>query len=298
MMKTSVLDFIDSNTLRQHLSGQVLEPAIECILIAQCYNRAFEDKLEALQERYDTYSTEEFKKGVYNSWAEDFKSTLKAYISLKRDTLSEAYKANNDDVYVIDSDDSKIDKSIWKTLEAAIDIARRMLDDDEGCTIIKRKTDDSSYKRIQIFLNTNKDIYDISSLSYSDKEFEIEYGIQHAYAELPHLYENGDILRCCDNYSVIADVIRHETLPPYMVHSDYTDMCLYCLGYYNDKVHSCGGSFGHEHIPLLKAEICSEDELPEGQKILLALSRLFKGKIRIVDFLESYSNRDMEYLLK
>ena len=165
-------------------------------------------------------------------------------------------------------------------------------------SLLKRKTDDSSYKRIQIFLNTNKDIYDVSSLSYSDKEFEIEYGIQYAYAELPHLYEKGDIVRCGDNYSVIADVIRHETLPPYMVHSDDTDMCLYCLGYYNDKVHSCGGSFGHEHIPLLKAEICSKDELPEGQKTLLALSRLFKGKIRIVDFLESYSNRDMDYLLK
>lgn len=297
-MKRSVLDFIDSNTLRQHLSGQVLEPAIECILIAQCYNRTLEDKLEALQERYDTYSTEEFKKGVYNSWAEDFKSTLKEYISLKKATLSEAYKANDDDVYVIESDDSKIDKSVWKTLEAAIDIARRALDDDEGFTIIKRKTDDSSYKQIKIFLNNHKDIYDISSLSYSDKEYEIEYGIQHAYAELPHLYEKGDILRYGDNYSVIADVIRHETLLPYMVHSDDTDMSMYCLGYYNNKIHSCGGSFGHEHIPLLKAEICSEDELPEEQKIIWALSRLFKGEIRIVDFLEAYSNRDMDYLLK
>ena len=32
-MKTSVLDFIDSATLREHLCGQKLEPAIECILI-------------------------------------------------------------------------------------------------------------------------------------------------------------------------------------------------------------------------------------------------------------------------
>ena len=71
-----------------------------------------------------------------------------------------------------------------------------------------------------------------------------------------------------------------------------------CVCYYNDKVHSCGGSFGHEHIPLLKAEICSEEELPEEQKPLLAISRLFKEKIRIVDFLESYSNRDMDYLVK
>lgn len=34
-MKTSVLDFIDSDTLREHLSNQTLEPAIECILIVR-----------------------------------------------------------------------------------------------------------------------------------------------------------------------------------------------------------------------------------------------------------------------
>ena len=33
--KTSVLDFIESNTLRLHLKGHSLVPAIECILIAQ-----------------------------------------------------------------------------------------------------------------------------------------------------------------------------------------------------------------------------------------------------------------------
>lgn len=76
-MKTSVLGFIDSKTLRQHLSGQTLAPAVECILIAQCHCRSLEDKLEALQERYKHYSAEDFKKGVYNSWTEDFKKALK-----------------------------------------------------------------------------------------------------------------------------------------------------------------------------------------------------------------------------
>lgn len=34
-MKTTVLDFIDSDTLREHLRNQTLEPAIECILIVR-----------------------------------------------------------------------------------------------------------------------------------------------------------------------------------------------------------------------------------------------------------------------
>ena len=76
-MKRSLLDFIESNTLRQQLSGQQLEPAIECILISRCSIRKLTEKLEALQERYDTYSADDFKKGVYNSRANDFKSALK-----------------------------------------------------------------------------------------------------------------------------------------------------------------------------------------------------------------------------
>ena len=61
-MKTSVLDFIDSDTLREHLSNQVLEPAIECILIVHSRKCSIEKKLEALKEIYDTYSAEDFNR--------------------------------------------------------------------------------------------------------------------------------------------------------------------------------------------------------------------------------------------
>ena len=64
-MKTSVLDFIDSDTLREHLRNQTLEPAVECILIVRSRRCSIEKKLEALKERYDTYSKEDFNKGTY-----------------------------------------------------------------------------------------------------------------------------------------------------------------------------------------------------------------------------------------
>ena len=296
-MKTSFLDFIESNTLRQHLSGQQLEPAIECILISQSYTRSLENKLEALQERYDTYSTEEFKKGVYNSWADNFRSTLKEYISIKQAQLAEVNKAKANEVYVIDSDYSGIHMSVCKTFESAVNLANNELNDDEGCIIIKRKTDDNSNNIMKIFLNDNKEIYDISLLGINETEFGKEYAIQNAYAELPHLYKVGDILRYRERYAVVADATRHESLPEYMKHSDDTDMCLYCLGYYEDSTHSCGGAFGHEHIPLLKAELCVEDELPDSYRPLLAVSKLFKGELRTVDFLEMYSSGRVDYLL-
>ena len=79
-MKTPVLDFIDSDTLREHLSNQTLEPAIECILIVHSRKCSIQKKIEALKERYDTYSEEEFNKGTYYCREKDFKSALKEYI--------------------------------------------------------------------------------------------------------------------------------------------------------------------------------------------------------------------------
>ena len=49
-MKTPVLDFIDSDTLREHLSNQTLEPAIECILIVHSRKCSIQKKIEALKE--------------------------------------------------------------------------------------------------------------------------------------------------------------------------------------------------------------------------------------------------------
>ncbi len=292
-MKNNVLDFIESKTLRQQLSGKQLEPAIECILIAQCYNRTLEDKLEALQERYEAYSAEEFKKGVYNSCADNFREALKWYISYKEMLLKDIEIADENTVYVLATETYAIDRATWSTLDDVLNATKR-LSDDESFTIIKQKMNNPLYDRKVITFNPKIGILNIFILGRAEEELLIE----NAYAELPHLYEKGDIVRCGDDYAVVADVIRHETLPPYMIHSDDIDMCLFCLGYYEDKMHSCGGSFVHEHISLLKAEICSEEELPEKYRPLIAISRLFKGEIRIVDFVEMYSNRDIDSLIK
>ena len=55
-MKYNIIDFMDSDTLREMLRGKQLEPAIECILIAQSEKQSMEHKLAALSERADAYS--------------------------------------------------------------------------------------------------------------------------------------------------------------------------------------------------------------------------------------------------
>ena len=293
-MKTSVLDFIDSNTLRRHLSDQKLEPAIECILIANCRSRSLEEKLEALQERYDAYSDEDFKRGIYNFRGGDFRNALREYTEYKRSVLTEIHNADRNCVYAISAEYAYVDGQLRSTLDAAVREAKDTLDDDESCLITKRRIDEGIGNSIQIRLNENKEIYDVSVMWYDDTDWDIA----DSYADLPHLYKPGDIVRYCDSYSVVAEVTRFEKLPPYMVHSDYTDMCLFCLGYGKDSLHSCGGSFGHEHIPILGAEICNEEDVPDYYRPLIAVSRFYRGEIRFIDFIEMYSNRAIDKLIR
>lgn len=139
-MKNNVLDFIESKTLRQHLSGQVLAPAVECILIAQCRCRSLEDKLKALEERYETYSTEDFKKGAYNSFANDFKNALYKYINYKQLLLNDFENTDGDKVFVISADEYVVEGTVYRSLDKAIKIAREKLQD-ECCSIVKRSID-------------------------------------------------------------------------------------------------------------------------------------------------------------
>ena len=284
-MKTSVLNFIESNTLRQHLKGQTLAPAIECIIIAQCREKRLADKVEALKERYDSYSAEDFKNGIYNSFSHDFKQALCEYINYKESMLDSLGKNEEDQVFVISSGICLTDGLICKSFEQAVRVVKEN-NNDECCTITKRRILGLE-KIINADLNSQQDIIDVYSSIFDD----IEYNIQNAYAQIPHKFKNGDIVRFGDRYAVLADVTIHETKPAYMVHSDYTDMCLYCMSYYEDIMHSCGGSFGHQHFPILLTEICPAEELPENYKPLIALSKVLKGESRFVDFLEAYSDR-------
>ena len=92
-----------------------------------------------------------------------------------------------------------------------------------------------------------------------------------------------------NNYYIIAK------LSPYVekerrIRLDDTDMDLFCFGYYKNDIHSCGGTYGHYHIPLLKAEVADIKSLRYSEKPLLELRKVLIGEYDFVDFLELYSN--------
>ena len=85
--------------------------------------------------------------------------------------------------------------------------------------------------------------------------------------------------------------------PKWLPHADCSDMSLFCFAFTPSRTHSCGGSFFHIHIPILLAERAAIERLPETYHPLLALRTVLQGNMRVVDFLEAYSNGWLDDLM-
>ena len=294
-MKYSFLHFIDSKTLREMLRGKQLEPAIECILIAQGKKQPLRAKLEALQERYDSFSEAQFAKGFYHvgntEYADDdtpFKMRLRCYIDLMSEMLKQAYHSENKTYYQCpESHDLRV-----STFGSFAQATEYFKENDCYC-IIKNQINSPKESAIVLDLNCNQEITEIRTTHDI-----LQFDLTDAYAAIPHSYQVGDLIRWENDYCVVMQAEHLKEKPNWLNRADATDMQLYCFGYSVCESNPLFGSFDHCHVPILQAEIVRPAELPHVQQPLLALSLLMRGKLRISDFLESYSNGGLVELMK
>lgn len=128
---------------------------------------SIEKKLEALKERYDTYSAEDFKRGRFGLYrATDFKVALKKYIDAKEKMLVKMFERNTDYVFIITEDSRESDHCVYRSLDSAMDTIRTN-DENTRRIIVKTKLDSYySYNQIELYLNEEIVPYDIQSRPY------------------------------------------------------------------------------------------------------------------------------------
>ena len=283
-MKYDILQFIDSDTLREMLRGKQLEPAIECILISRSRKQPMEDKLAAFLERWQAFSAADFQEGVFHlPDTDDFKKALGIYMEKMLQAMVPPAQADADHIFQTSPGFIAQENVFRNFSDAVYDIRYRNF---ENKCIIRRAVDSSGAQPVFYELNDNYEISSVEILSYDDDDWNIE----NSFAELPHEYQVGDIVQYQDEYFVIANISRATKETRWLDFADSGDMSLYCFAYCPNKLHSCGGTYGHAHIPILQAERIAPDDLPDDMKPLLALSLMLKGEMKITDFLESYSN--------
>ena len=280
-MKTSVLDFIDSDTLREHLSNQTLEPAIECILIVRSRRCSIEKKLEALKERYDTYSAKDFNKGTYYCREKDFKSALKEYIDSTEKVLYDMYSPDCNHVYNAHATDDIGFHGTFDTFEAAIDGIKNSYSGNEFCIVKARINEFENVTDITALINEQGEPYDM----WNQNNDRINWSIYSSYAWIPHRYAICDIVVfTCDN--TFAVVVEDNRSPIKTTGLDMNDMTVRCVVFEKNACHSSGGVFIQRDFSLLRIESCKESEMEECPKELIRLSHLIKGGISAAEFLE------------
>ncbi len=112
-----ITSFIDSHTLRRMLECKTLPPAVECILIAHSACRSVTDKINAIRERLDTYTDEEFAVGDYEWHSKDFRQGAEYYINELEKALELLKDKNGNAVYLIEGEFPKYDRIVfdnWK----------------------------------------------------------------------------------------------------------------------------------------------------------------------------------------
>ncbi len=284
-MKTSLLDFIDSDTLREHLRNQALEPAIECILIVRSRRCSIEKKLEALKEIYDTYSAKDFNKGIYNCREKDCKSALKEYIDSTEKVLDDMYRPDSNHVYNAHATDDIGFHGTFDTFEAAIDGIKNSYSGNEFCIVKARINEFENVTDITALINENGEPYDM----WNQNNDRINWSIYSSYAWIPHRYAIGDIVVfTCDN--TFAVVVEDNISPLTTTGRDINDMTLRCVIFEKNDFHSCGGVFIQRDFSILRIESSKESDMDECPKELIRFSHLIKGGISAADFLEEYSN--------
>ncbi|MBP5361629.1 MAG: hypothetical protein J6Y71_01165 [Ruminococcus sp.] len=283
-MKTSVLDFIDSDTLRDHLRNQTLEPAIECIMITHSIKSSIEKKLEALKERYDTYSAEDFKLGTYYCRENDFKYALKEHINTTEKVLADMYRSDDNYVYNVRNIETLFDQVTFTTFEAAIDEIKQ---NHTGSQFIIAKTRINEFANddIKAFLNEQGVIYDVMWTSFKGS---IDMSLYGSYAWIPHRYVAGDIVvPTC--YNTFAVVVEDNKRPLTTSGLNNNNISVRCMQFAEDNLHSCGGQFVQHNLSLFEIEYCKKSEMNECPKELIRFSQFIKGWISAAEFLEEYS---------
>ena len=272
-------------------------------MIARSRKCSIEKKLEALKERYDTYSAEDFNKGIYNCRVNDFKSALKEYIDFMEKLLADMYRSDDNYVYNAHETESSGDNGTFDTFEAAIDEVKKNLTGHDFCVVKTRINEFENITDIYARLNGQGEPYDMWN-PYNDS---INWSIYSSYAWIPQRYAMGDIVVYDGDgtsFFTFAVVVEDNKCPIKTTGLDKKDMSVRCVvfeknefycweGFFiqeKNDYYSGRGVFTQRDFSILRIESCEESWMEYCPKELIRFSQLIKGEISAAEFLEEYSN--------
>ena len=304
------LEFIDSPDIRNFNKDTLFTPAEQAVLIAKSRKRTVEEKIDALQYLADRYSEEEFQKDVckvgnyYEKTAGKFRDCIIKTITVWKEILQDR---NKSDGYVyaahINEKDFVRDElseyCFFFSYEKAFEFIQRekksYLDDEDLKRVetfgkIYRLKVDEVYGRYnpydEFFFDSDMRLVDIWRYPPVTRDTELEE--YNVFVPLP--FEVGDIVKVhsslwADYYGVISHNRSYRTSLLTMLTS---------IDVYDEK----SGKFDYtDDTDILEMEFCTEEELPEDQKVLKVIRDIRKGDMDFYTLLYSYGQNELDRLI-
>ena len=310
-MTTDYIDFIDSNSVREHLRRRPpLPPAMQCILIAQSACRSLEDKLAALRKIRAESPPEGFTAGEYQLACNDldFAAALDRHIQHKEERLAAFLAPAPDAVYVPHDPRNGYDLASFATFAECLESLRDIESADvRGDITIARCRTGKPDDMLTGFLGSGKVLVDVETeedgrIDYEDDKW--RWNFAKAYVRVPHGFRPGDIVRWGDgDYSVVVHPELPKIFEKWRRGLDYTCQFFSTLAFSPDKTHPHprgGVFFIHDVFPLgaPTVERVAPPELPDEYGVLLAVADVVEESSCICQLLESYSNGDLDTLVE
>ena len=315
--------FISSHTIREHLGSlPPLPPALQCIIIAKSRYRSLAEKLDALREIRENTPADAFAEGNYGNVGDKeegdllgyppdppFVKVLDNYLRNRQQTLEAFRRETPSAFYSIKAGDSFLDGMLFTTFQKALyalehanqlqdfgDIYDGGLFSSSVTPILIRRVEKDDFPQtgtITATLTSANEICDVWGKdvdSFLDRTGEGE-DLSDYYAEIPHPFKPGDIASYMCEFFVVTGEVFEPGHDNDSFGQDDDTMRLGALRFEKDVLHSCGGCFRHEELPILELERATAAELPEKSRILSRVAPLIAQTPELARFLEAYSTR-------
>lgn len=301
-----ILDFIDSEEIREFNRNTVFAPMEQAILIGQSLNTSVEQKLSAWRKLIAQYSEEEFQNAQVGCMTESdvsFKAVVEREIKRQEKALS---WCNTTDgvvfgarLYEEEFPDDSSQNRFFSSYEKAYDFLKKQkleyLNDKDlrnvrtrGVIDVEWLDQEEDYVSVVYYFDNQLTMTKLYT-DYAGEENRLDLCFYGCYVPLP--FAKGDILRSMEYhfdgnriYGVLSHAVNSESTIDFLRRfGDSSDMSVTL-----DTIWKDGNKYelGHKHLNFLHVERCPEDELPKDQEILKKISEMRRNNIEPKDFTE------------
>lgn len=310
MEQFNILDFIDSEDIREHNKETLFSPTQKAFLIRHSQKQSIENKIKAMESLLlenldwnfpyiDAYDKKRSFREVVSEEAREWKEVLEK----RYDNREAVYISRLSEVEFLSSDEGnpRFFSNYAKAYESLVIAKKRYLDDQDLKDVqtlgeIIRITVDAGnasygYDERHYLFDTDMRLIDVYRKCHEDPSPVNGMDAYRCYIPVP--FKAGDIVKCKSPYhETYYGVFPYDWEEPKNKYgiSMYASLDTY---YAKEKLFEIT-----DDTLVLELSKCKDDELPEDQRILKVISAVRKGELDFYTVLNQMSFHKLDDLVK